>query len=173
MLSRVALQGVIRALQLDIYNAIPPAFSSPLISKDLPGPAAACVYFHDNRFSSTGWAVPQSVRCITFRLQAIYLSATSHHRQKVVPSQKSIYETFLVAIPPVSSVWAEHFFCHSSLCTCCRSSSYVCKQTHGEEVHTKAGSNFAAKRGSRTGNIHLRKCHSSIFCIVGRSWTVF
>ena len=31
----------------------------------------------DNRFSSTGWAVPQSVRYRIFRLQASYLSATS------------------------------------------------------------------------------------------------
>jgi hypothetical protein len=36
------------------------------------------VFTFDNRFGSTGWAVTQSVRYINFRLQASYLSATSH-----------------------------------------------------------------------------------------------
>ncbi len=49
-------------------------FSSPLINEDLP----QLVFTFDNRFSSTGCAVPQSVRYRIFRLQASYLSATSH-----------------------------------------------------------------------------------------------
>jgi hypothetical protein len=45
------------------------------------------VFTFDNRFSSTEWAVqctttPQSFRYITFRLQASYLSATSHTGRK-------------------------------------------------------------------------------------------
>jgi hypothetical protein len=36
------------------------------------------VFTFNNRLSSTGWAVPQSVRYRIFRLQASYLSATSH-----------------------------------------------------------------------------------------------
>ncbi len=40
------------------------------------------VFTFDNRFSSTGWAVPQSVRYRIFRLQASYLSATSHTGRK-------------------------------------------------------------------------------------------
>ncbi len=62
------------------YMLSPADFSSPLINEDLPGQAAAClpVFTFDNRFSSTGWAVPQSVRYRIFRLQASYLSSTSH-----------------------------------------------------------------------------------------------
>ncbi len=145
MLSRVALQGVIRALQSDINIAIPPAFSYPLISEDLLGPAAACVYFLDNRFSSTGWAVPRSVRCITFCLHEIYLSATSHTGRK--PCQvKSLF---------MKRFWLRYRRCHlCGLNTFSATPLYVlvavhrlmvCKQTHGEEVHTKAGSYFAAK----------------------------
>ncbi len=40
------------------------------------------VFTFNNRFSSTGWAVPQSVRYISFCLQASYLSATSHTDRK-------------------------------------------------------------------------------------------
>jgi hypothetical protein len=40
------------------------------------------VFTFNNRFSSSGWAVPQSVRYISFRLQASYLSATSHTGRK-------------------------------------------------------------------------------------------
>ncbi len=36
------------------------------------------LFTFDNWFSSTGWAVSQSVRYIFFRLQPSYLSATSH-----------------------------------------------------------------------------------------------
>jgi hypothetical protein len=64
---------------IKIY-AIPAAFSSPLINEDLQGQAATLFTF-DNRFRSTGWAVPQSVRLvqyILFRLQVSYLSAISH-----------------------------------------------------------------------------------------------
>jgi hypothetical protein len=61
MLSREAFRGVIIALQSDIniWYHLPP-FSSPLINEDLPGQAALMFTF-DNRFSSTGWAVSQSV----------------------------------------------------------------------------------------------------------------
>jgi hypothetical protein len=40
------------------------------------------VFTFDNRFSSSGWVVPQSVRYIFFRLQPSYLSATSHTGRK-------------------------------------------------------------------------------------------
>jgi hypothetical protein len=40
------------------------------------------VFTFDNRFSSTGCAVQQTVRYIIFRLQASYLSATSHTGKK-------------------------------------------------------------------------------------------
>jgi hypothetical protein len=40
------------------------------------------VFTFDNRFSSTGWAVPQTFRYRIFRLQASYLSATSHTGRK-------------------------------------------------------------------------------------------
>ncbi len=40
------------------------------------------VFTFDNRFSSTGCAAQQSVRYIIFRLQASYLSATSHTGRK-------------------------------------------------------------------------------------------
>ena len=41
-------------------------------------PRPQLVFTFDNRFSSTGCAGQQSVRYIIFRLQASYLSATSH-----------------------------------------------------------------------------------------------
>jgi hypothetical protein len=63
------------------YMLFPADFSSPLIKEDLPG-RAQLVFTFDTRFSSTGWPVPQSVRYITFRLQASYLSATSHTGRK-------------------------------------------------------------------------------------------
>jgi hypothetical protein len=44
----------------------------------------------DNRFSSTGWPVPQSVRYRIFCLQASYLSATSHTGRKSC-QVKSLY----------------------------------------------------------------------------------
>jgi hypothetical protein len=56
-------------------------FSSPLINEDLPG-LAAIVFTFDNRFSSTGCAVQQSVRYTICHLQASYLSATSHTGRK-------------------------------------------------------------------------------------------
>ncbi len=56
--------GAIRTLKSDI-------------NEDLQG-RPQLVFTFDNRFGSTGWAVTQSVRYITFCLQASYLSATSH-----------------------------------------------------------------------------------------------
>jgi hypothetical protein len=52
------------------------------------------VFTFDNRFSSTGWAVSESVRYIFFRLQPSCLSATSHTGRKSCRA-KSLYETFL------------------------------------------------------------------------------
>jgi hypothetical protein len=52
------------------------------------------VFTFDNRFSSTGWAVPQSVRYISFRLQASYLSATSHTGRKSCWSKVYIWNVF-------------------------------------------------------------------------------
>ncbi len=40
------------------------------------------IFTFANRFSSTGWAVPQSVRYRIFRLQGSYLSASSHTGRK-------------------------------------------------------------------------------------------
>ncbi len=61
------------------------------------GAASLCLSAFDNQFSSTGWAVPQSVRYITFRLQANYLSATSHTGRKSCRVKSlHIYETFLL-----------------------------------------------------------------------------
>ncbi len=48
------------------------------------------VFTFDNRFSSTGWAVPQSVGYRFFRLQPSYLSATSHTGRKSCRA-KSLY----------------------------------------------------------------------------------
>ncbi len=45
-------------------------------------PRPQLVFTFDNRFSSTGYAAQQSVRYIIFRLQASYLSATSHTGRK-------------------------------------------------------------------------------------------
>jgi hypothetical protein len=42
--------GVTRALQSEINIYSPPAFSSPLITEDLPGRAAAGVYFNNRYF---------------------------------------------------------------------------------------------------------------------------
>ncbi len=48
------------------------------------------VFTFFNRFSSTGWAVPQSVRYRIFRLQGSYLSAASHTGRKSC-QVKSLY----------------------------------------------------------------------------------
>jgi hypothetical protein len=48
------------------------------------------VFTFDNLFSSTGWAVSQSVRYIFFRLQPSYLSAASHTGRKSCRA-KSLY----------------------------------------------------------------------------------
>jgi hypothetical protein len=48
------------------------------------------VFTFENLFSSTGWAVSQSVRYIFFRLQPSYLSATSHTGRKSCRA-KSLY----------------------------------------------------------------------------------
>ncbi len=48
------------------------------------------VFTFDNRFSSTGWAVSQSVRYIFFCLQPSYLSAASHTGRKSCLA-KSLY----------------------------------------------------------------------------------
>ncbi len=56
-------------------------FSSPLIMK-ICRPRPQLVFTFDNRFSSPGCAAQQSVRYIIFRLQASYLSATSHTGRK-------------------------------------------------------------------------------------------
>jgi len=45
-------------------------------------PRPQLVFTFDNRFSSIGCAAQQSVRYIIFRLQASYLSATSHTGRK-------------------------------------------------------------------------------------------
>jgi hypothetical protein len=91
MLSRVAFWGVIITLQSDFNIWYPsPPFSSPLINEDLrAGPQL--LFTFDNWFSSTGWAVSQSVRYIPAELLVCY----QPHRQEVMPGQKSIYETFL------------------------------------------------------------------------------
>jgi hypothetical protein len=92
MLSRVAFWGVIIALQSDTNIWYPsPPFSSPLINEDLrywAGPQL--VFTFDNRFSSTGWAVSQSVRYKFFLLQPSYFSATSHTGRKSC-RDKSLY----------------------------------------------------------------------------------
>jgi hypothetical protein len=94
-LSRVAFWGVIRALQSDINICYTPQISAPhYINKDLPGQAAACIYFR-YWFSSTGCVVQQSVR-YNFPPPSELLVCYQPHRQEVMPGQKSIYETFLV-----------------------------------------------------------------------------
>jgi hypothetical protein len=70
-------------------------------NENLPGQAAACTF--DNRFSSTGWAVPQSFRYITFPLQASYLSATSHTGRKSC-RVKSLYMKRFWVWQPYASV---------------------------------------------------------------------
>jgi hypothetical protein len=83
----------------------PADFTSPLINEDLPGQAQLVFTFY-NRFSSTGWALPQSVRYRIFRLHASYLSATSHTGRQ--PCRvKSIYKTFLV-VPACQPVRQPH-----------------------------------------------------------------
>jgi hypothetical protein len=57
------------------------------------------VFTFDNRFSSTGWAVPQSVRYGTLRLQASYLSATSHTGRKSCRRVKSLYMKRFWCVP--------------------------------------------------------------------------
>jgi hypothetical protein len=57
MLSRVAFWGVKGALQSDKAYAIPPACTSPLITEDLWGWAAAG-YTFNNRFSSSNLCIP-------------------------------------------------------------------------------------------------------------------
>jgi hypothetical protein len=59
------------------------------------------VFTFFNRFSSTGWAVPQSVRYRIFRLQASYLSATSHTGRKSC-RVKSLYMKRFWFQPPTA-----------------------------------------------------------------------
>jgi hypothetical protein len=61
-------------------------------------PRPQLVFTFDNRFSSTGCAAQQSVRFIIFRLQASYLSATSHTGRKSC-RVKSLY---------MKRFWAQH-----------------------------------------------------------------
>jgi hypothetical protein len=60
------------------------------------------VFISDNRFSSTGWAVSQSVRYIFFRLKPSYLSATSHTGRKSCRA-KSLYMKRFCANPSRSA----------------------------------------------------------------------
>jgi hypothetical protein len=108
-LSRVAFWGGHKISPVrHKYMLTPTDFSSPLLNENLPGQAAACTF--DNRFSSTGWAVPQSFRYITFRLQASYLSATSHTGRKSC-RVKSLYMKRLRSIraPGHPPCWANIF----------------------------------------------------------------
>ena len=55
------------------------------------------VFTFDNRFSSPGCAVQQSVCLVhNFLPPSELLVCYQPHRQEVMPGQKSIYETFLV-----------------------------------------------------------------------------
>jgi hypothetical protein len=92
----MAFWGIIRALQSDLNICYPPSLQLPLINEDLPGRAAAGV-FH-NRFSSTGRAVPRDSTTVcpvhNFLPPSELLVCYQPHRQKVVPGQTSMYETF-------------------------------------------------------------------------------
>ncbi len=92
------------------------------------------VFTFDNRFGSTGWAVPQSVRYITFRLQASYLSATSHTGRKPCRFKSLFHETFLYR-PMYRSVFR------------IRIETYLCG----------SGSNFIPQCGSRSGSRDLNQ----------------
>ncbi len=77
-------------------------------------PRLQLVFTFDNRFSSTVWAVPQSVWCITFRLQARYLSATSHTGRKSCRVKSLYMKRFwspfpLPPLPPPMNVLTEHW----------------------------------------------------------------
>ncbi len=64
-------------------------------------PRPQLVFTFDNRFSSTGWAAQQSVRYIIFRLQASYLSATSHTGRKSCRSKVYIWNVFGIDLFPL------------------------------------------------------------------------
>ncbi len=72
------------------------------------------VFTFDNRFSSTGWAVPQSVRYIFFRLQPSYLSVTSHTGRKSC-RVKSLYMKRFCSYP----IEVSHLSSVSSFSVCC------------------------------------------------------
>jgi hypothetical protein len=80
-------------------------------------PRPQLVFTFDNRFSSTGFAAQQSVRYIIFRLQASYLSATSHTgrescRVKSLYMKRFWYELSHITLTPVY----EDVYTHLKIC---------------------------------------------------------
>jgi hypothetical protein len=106
-----------------------PPFSSPLINEIyLAGPQL--VFTFNNRFSSTGWAVPQpqSVRYIFFRLQPSYFSATSHTGRKACRVKSLYMKRFWEELTHLCWSLAWVFFISSSstttLCFCKRKTKW-------------------------------------------------
>jgi hypothetical protein len=75
-------------------------------------PRPQLVFTFDNRFSSTGCAEQQSVRYIIFRLQASYLSATSHTGRESCRVKSLYMKRFWARLKSVRALppWYVHMY---------------------------------------------------------------